>query len=405
MPIFEYKGMDAAGKAASGILNADSPQEARTKLRRDGVYVTDVTMIKASDRRGIEIALPKFLRGRVGDLALVTRQLSTLLGAGIPLTESLTALIEQAQNQEMEKVLRDVREKVTQGASLGEALESHPRVFSPLYVNMVKAGEAAGNLDGVLTRIADYLQKEAMLKGKISSALAYPAIMLTIGVAVVAVLMTAVVPKISQILTEAGRELPMITRILIGVSTIFRDYWWAIALGIVLLYALFRMVVRTDKGGMAFDRALLRTPIFGELFRKAGISRFSVTLSTLLGSGVTVMDGLRIVKDIVNNRVLADTLEQVHERILEGTDISTPLKKSGVFPPVVGYMVAVGEQSGRLESMLEKISETYDQEIESATQKMTSILEPLLIVFLAVIVGGIVIAILLPILDINSLAG
>jgi len=405
MPIFEYKGMDAAGKAASGILNADTPHEARSKLRRDGVYVTDVTMIKASDKRGIEIALPKFMRGRVGDLALVTRQLATLLGAGIPLTESMTALIEQAQNREMEKVLRDVREKVTQGASLGEALEAHPRVFTPLYVNMVKAGEAAGNLDGVLTRIADYLQKEAMLKGKISSALAYPAIMLTIGVAVVAVLMTFVVPKISQILTEAGRELPMITRILIGVSTAFREYWWAMALGIVAAYFVVRMIMRTEKGGLAFDRALLKTPIFGELFRKAGISRFSVTLSTLLGSGVTVMDGLRIVKDIVNNRVLADTLEQVHERILEGTDISTPLKKSGVFPPVVGYMVAVGEQSGRLESMLEKISETYDQEIESATQKMTSILEPLLIVFLAVIVGGIVMAILLPILDINSLAG
>lgn len=405
MPIFEYKGLDAVGKSASGILNADTAAEARSKLRRDGVYVTDVAMIKASDKKGFDFALPKFMRRGVGDISLATRQLATLLGAGIPLTESLTALIEQSENEQMERVIRDVRERVTQGSSLGEALEAHPAVFSKLYVNMVKAGEASGNLDGVLTRVADYLQKEAQLKGKVGAALAYPVIMLMIGIAVVSVLMTFVVPKISQILTEAGRELPLITKLLIGTSNMLRDYWWLILLAVVAALLVFRMILRTDKGRHTYDKTLLKLPIFGDLFRKAGISRFSVTLSTLLNSGVTVMDGLRIVKDIVNNRVLADTLEEVHGRILEGTDISTPLKKSGVFPPVVGYMVAVGEQSGRLEQMLEKISETYDQEIESATQKMTSVLEPLLIVFLAVIVGGIVMAILLPILDINSLAG
>jgi len=406
MPIFEYKGMDGAGKSAAGIMNADTAAEARAKLRKDGVFVTEVVIVRASAKRSLDIALPKFLRRkRVGDLSLVTRQLATLLGAGIPLTESLTALVEQSQNKEMEKVLRDVREKVTQGASLGEGLEAHPRVFSSLYINMVKAGEASGNLDAVLVRVADYLQKENLIKSKISSAMAYPIIMVLIGVTVVAVLMTFVVPKISQILTEAGRTLPLPTRILIVVSDTLRDYWWLILLAIIGAYAVFRMVIATDRGRFAWDRALLRMPIFGELFRKAGISRFSVTLSTLLSSGVTVMDGLRIVKDIVNNRVLAGTLEEVHGRILEGTDIATPLKRSGIFPPVVGYMVAVGEQTGKLESMLEKISETYDQEIELATQKMTSLIEPLLIVTLAVVVGGIVMAILIPILNISRLAG
>ena len=406
MPIFEYKGLNSAGKAATGILNADTAVEARSRLRKDGVYVTDVSIVRASSKRSFDIALPKFVRRkRIGDLSLVTRQLSTLLGAGIPLTESLTALVEQAQVKDMEKVLRDIREKVTQGASLGEGLEAHSEVFSPLYINMVKAGEASGTLDSVLGRVADYLQKENVIRNKVSSAMAYPIIMLGIGGIVVAVLMTFVVPKITQILTEAGKELPMITKILIMVSRSFQHYWWLMLLGIIAFFLLFRAALSTDKGRGIWDRSILKVPIFGELIRKAGISRFSMTLSTLLSSGVTVMDGLRIVKEVVNNRVLSDTLEEVHGRILEGTDISTPLKKSGVFPPVVGYMVAVGEQSGKLEQMLGKISETYDQEIESATQKMTSVLEPLLIVFLAVIVGGIVMAILIPILDINSLAG
>jgi len=406
MPIYEYKALDGAGKATTGILNADSPAEARNRLRKDRVFVTEIHQIRASEKRKLEFALPKFLRRRrVGDISLVTRQLATLLAAGIPLTESLTALIEQSQNPEMEKLFRDIREKVTQGASLGEALGHHPAVFTPLYVNMVRAGEASGNLDIVLTRVADYLQKENQIRSKIATAMAYPIIMLIIGATVVSVLMTFVVPKISQILLEAGKTLPLITQGLITTSNLFRDYWWLMLLALIAAYAGFRGIVSTEGGRMAWDRSKLRLPLIGDLFRKASISRFAVTFSTLLKSGVTVMDALKIVKDVVNNQILSNTLEEVHGRILEGTDISTPLKKSGVFPPVVGYMVAVGEQSGRLENMLDKISETYDQEIEAATQRLTSVLEPLLIVVLAVIVGTIVMAILYPILDISTLAG
>ncbi|MBI1849337.1 MAG: type II secretion system inner membrane protein GspF [Planctomycetes bacterium] len=409
MPIYEYKGLNAAGESATGILNADSPREARNKLRKDNVFVTTLTEANASSKpssRKFELKLPRFLQKKRGiEVGLVTRQLATLLEAGIPLTDAIGALIEQVADQNLEKVIRDVREKVTQGASFGEALANHPDYFNDLYVNMVKAGEAGGNLDIVLTRLADYSAKQTKLRNRIGAALAYPIIMVIIGITVVTVLMTFVVPKIIQVVAQAGQKLPLVTVVLIKVSNSVRDFWWAMLLAVFAIATLLRIVYRTESGRFFFDRFFLRMPIFGELFRKQAVVRFSTTFSTLLKSGIPVLEALLIVRDIVNNKVLANTIQEVHKKILEGADIATPLKASGVFPPVVGYMVAVGEQSGRLEAMLDKISEAYEDEIDTTTQKVMSVIEPLIIVVLAVVVAFIVLAILLPILQQTKAVG
>lgn len=408
MPIFEYRALTDAGDVITGILNADSPREARAKLRKDSVHVVAIeeatTEVKGARR--IAFQLPRFLqKKRIAEVGLVTRQLATLLEAGIPLTDAIGALIEQIADQNLEKVFRNIRERVTQGASFGEALSFHSSYFNDLYVNMVKAGEASGSLDIVLTRLADYAAKQSKIRNKIGATLAYPIIMVIIGAIVVSVLMTFVVPKITQVVEQAGQKLPLATVVLIRVSRIFSNFWWAILIALFGLGALVKLVYRTERGRFFFDRFFLRMPIFGELFRKQAVSRFATTFSTLLKSGIPVLDSLVIVRNIVDNKVLANTIGEVHKKILEGADIATPLKASGVFPPVVGYMVAVGEQSGRLEAMLDKISEAYEDEIDTTTQKVMSVIEPLIIVVLSVIVAFIVLAILLPILQQTKAVG
>ncbi len=405
MPVYEYKAFGDRGQALSGILDADSPRDARDKLRKKKVFVTGLTTIKTSGAKSaLKFRLPKFLqKKRNTEVSMLTRQLATLLGAGIPMTQSLTALIEQSGNPIMERMIRDVREKVTQGSSLAEALAAHPNFFDDLFVNMVRAGEASGNLDGVLSRLADFSQKQDRIRNKVGAAMAYPAVMVVIGFVVVTALMTFVVPKLTTMLQDAEKELPIATKILITVSHTLQDRWWALLLAAIFAIIACRMALQNPKVQYQVDRILLRLPVMGDLLLKSSVSRFANTFSTLLKSGVPVLEGLAIVREIVRNRVLSDTLEDVRTCILQGADISTPMKKSGVFPPMVGYMIAVGEQTGNLEGMLDKVVEAYDEELDIATQKMTSLIEPLIIVALAGVVGFIVLAILLPILEIGDL--
>jgi general secretion pathway protein F len=302
-------------------------------------------------------------------------------------------------------VLRDVREKVTQGASLADALAFHPAYFGELFVNMVKAGQAAGTLDVVLKRLADYMQKQNRMRARVKAALAYPVVMLFIGTLVVIGLMTFVVPRILAVIKAAGKgqaTLPLPTQILIGASRLVADWWWAFLLVLFLVWLTYRGALRSEGFRYQRDRFLLRVPVVGDLLKKQAVSRFAVTLATLLRSGVPALHALTIVKNVVDNQVLARVVGEVHDRILEGADIAGPLKKSGIFPPVVGYMISIGEQSGQLEEMLERIAESYDEELDVATTKFTSILEPILIVFMAVVVGFIVLAVLLPIMDIGT---
>jgi general secretion pathway protein F len=438
MPIYEYKAYAAGGATKTGVIDADTPREARTKLRRENVLVTDLREIggkgaeggKSSGKRAakagpgvngrVAAGAPRAalldrlskLRSssdgatgkRLEVVASITRQMGTMLGAGIPLAEALKAVIDQAESRTVETMFRRVRERITQGTSFGDALAEHPTWFSELYVNMVKAGEATGRVDQVLRRLADFLTAQRALQRKVITALTYPMMMIGLGVLVVSILMTVVVPRITAMLEDIDAKMPLPTRILVAISDNFVKYWWVGCLAIAAVSFVIERVYKTDRGRLRLDRFLLRLPVVGELLRKRAISRFTRTFSTLLSSGVAAVQSLEITRNVVGNRVLADATEHIRKRILEGTDIATPLKDSGVFPPVVGYMVAIGEKSGELEQMLDRVSDAYDEEIEVLTERVTTVLEPIMIVVLAIGVGFIVYSIVLPILQMGSIA-
>ncbi len=418
MPIFEYKAYAPGGLTKTGVIDADTPREARQRLRRDNVLVSEIHELRsgakrASARRKRAAVLEKLRQlrespsGPTGrDLELVaaiTRQMGTMLGAGIPMAEMLSAVIDQAQSRRLETMFRTIRERITQGVSFGDALAEYPQLFSDLYVNMVKAGEATGQVDIVLRRLADFLQRQRALQRKVVSALTYPILMILIGLVVVSILMTFVVPKITDMLQDTGQRMPPPTQVLIAISTAFKEYWFAGPLGIAVLSVLYNRIYKTRAGQLWIDRLKLRMPIVGELLRKQSIARFTRTLSTLLSSGVPAVRSLEITQRVVGNRILADATDHIRVRIMEGTDIATPLKATGVFPSVVGYMVAVGEQSGQLEDMLDRIADAYDEEIEVVTERITTVLEPIMIIVLAVVVGFIVWSIILPILQIGNI--
>jgi general secretion pathway protein F len=419
MPIFQYKAFAAGGAVTTGVIDADTSREARRRLRRDNLLVSEIQEMRGGRRTkstqpGAKSGfLEKLRRSRQATatpsmrnleiLASVTRQMGTLLGSGIPLAETLKAMIEQAEQRSTETMFREIRERINQGSSLADALGEHPTMFGELYVNMVRAGEATGNVDVVLSRLADYLQAQRALRRKVVSALTYPVMMIGIGLIVVSILMTVVVPKITGMLTDTGQTLPTPTKVLIFISDLFKNYWLVGAAFVaVVSYTVERIYKRSSKGRLFIDRNLLRVPVLGDLLRKQAVSRFTRTLSTLLQSGVPAVNSLEITRTVVGNRVIADATEHIRQRILEGTDIATPLKATGAFPALVGYMVNVGEQSGQLEQMLDRIATSYDEEIDIATERLTSVLEPIMIVLLAVIVGYIVVAIVLPILQIGQ---
>ncbi len=428
MPIFEYKAITSSGKSRKGIVDADTPRDARSKLRGDHMHVTEMWEVvdkkKNKNKKGksteksvrkrrktgqkpggilsmeIELFQPKI---STRDLATFTRQFSTLLRSGIQLADALNALVEQCSSPHIERVLRNVKEEITSGNNLAEAMAKHPRFFSDLYVNMVKAGEASGRLDLVLVRIADYLQKQASLKGKVLAAITYPAVMVVVGLAVVIFLMSYVVPKITRILEDRGGELPFITEVLKGISDFTAAYWIYMLVVAIIGGLVLKGMIGTDAGRLKFDTILLRLPLFGNLFSKQAISRFALTFSTLLKSGLPALDSLKIVALVVNNAKLTQVINDIHARIIEGADIATPIKKSKVFPPMVGYMISVGEQSGQLEEILDRIAESYEEELDLSIQRLTSLIEPIIIILLAVVVGFIIAAVLLPLLDFSSM--
>lgn len=407
MPIFDYKAIDSANKVKKGLVDADSPRDARIKLKREGLFVTDlVEARKKASRSGLRIrgvtGFEAPNKQRMEQVAAVTRQMASLLQAGIPLAEALRMIIEQAPDKKIESAFRDIREKVTQGVPFGDAVLAHPGYFTELYSDMVKAGESSGALDQVMVRLATFMQAQTRLKNKVGAALIYPAIMVIVGVVVVSILMAFVVPKVTQLIRGRGQELPLPTQILITVSDFLVNYWLLVMIGLLMLVICFQLFVNSERGRLIFDRFKLALPIFGDLMKKQSMARFTTTFATLLRSGVPALQALQITKSVVANRVLQDALQDVHDHVVEGTDISTPMKMSGVFPPTVSYMVGVGEQAGNLEEMLERVAATYDEEVDFATQKLTSVIEPLIIVMLAVVVAGIVIAIVLPLLQLQK---
>jgi len=413
MPVFEYKAFNDAGKQITGVRDAESAKVLRQLLRKEGVYLTEVT----AERSGAgavsaagtarNLKLRQLFVGRIStdDIAILTRQLATLLGAGIPLVEALTALIDQVDHDRLKTIVTQVKERVNEGASLADALAEHPRAFSTLYVNMVRSGEHSGALDVVLTRLADFTEAQARLRSKIFGTLMYPAIMMCIGLLIVIVLLTVVVPRISQMFEDMGATLPVLTRILIGASTTFTAYWYVVAALLVLGGWLFVRWKRTDEGRLKWDALLLKAPILGPMIRMLAIARFTRTLATLLKSGVPLLTAMGIVKALVTNTVLANVIENARESIKEGESIAGPLKRSGEFPPIVYHMIAIGERSGSLEEMLTNVADAYDSQVETRISALTSLLEPIMIVMMGGVVAFIVFSILMPILQMNTLVG
>ncbi len=405
MPIFEYKAIDGDNRVKKGIIDADTPRDARLKLKKDRLFVTDIRESRSRRKGAIRIkgvtGVETPNKARTEQVAAVTRQMAALLQAGIPLAEALRMIIEQAPDKKIEEAFRDIREKVTQGMPFGDAVIQHPAYFTDLYSNMVKAGESSGSLDKVLVRLAGFLQAQTRLKNKVGAALIYPMVMSGVGVIVVAILMTFVVPRVTQLIKGRGQTLPAPTKLLIGISEFLVSYWLLVLVGLLGLVICFQLFVNSEKGRLAWDTFKLRLPVFGDLMRKQAMARFSITLATLLRSGVPALQALQVTKAVLDNKVLQNALQNVHDRVVEGTDIATPMKMSGAFPPTISYMVGVGEQAGNLEEMLERIAGTYDEEVDLATQKLTSVIEPIIIVILAAIVAGIVIAIVMPLLQLQ----
>ena len=407
MPVFAYRGFDAAGRAVQGTLDADSPRAIKGTLRRDGIFLTELTESAAASTQS-QGSFTRFGRGsaRISsqDLAVATRQLSTLIGAGIPLVDALTALIDQVDNPSFKGIWAEVKQKVNEGAGFGDALSSHSRTFTGLYVNMVRAGESSGALDVVLTRLADFTESQADLRSKLIGTMVYPALMVVMANLVIAILMIFVIPKIARLFLAQKVALPLPTRILIGSSMVLKDWWFVFLPVIALAIYGVKRFVGTPRGRAWWDRTLLKLPLFGPLARMVATTRFTKTLATLIGSGVPLLTAFDIVKNVVQNTVLLEAIEMARDCVKEGESIAAPLKRSGQFPPIVTHMIAVGEKSGALEEMLTNISRSYDVQIDSRLRALTSVLEPLLIVVMGVVVAFIVFSVLMPMMQISSFA-
>lgn len=411
MPVYEYRGLDAQGKNKKGLLESDGERSLKEALRKKGIFVTSVKASgkqKGAARGGgfftRDVQIAALQRISVDELAMMTRQLATLLNAGVPMVDSLIALIEQVDNQKLKSILAEVKSDVNEGSTLAKALAKH-KCFTKIYINMVRAGESSGALDVVLERLAEFSEGQASLKSKVLGAMLYPVVMAVVGVAMLTIVFTTVMPKITQIFQHSKVPLPFLTRMLLGVNGIFQDFWWLFLLLFVGLIVGFFKWKKTKSGQLKWDGFRLRVPIFGDIARMVAVARLTRTLSTLLSSGVALLASLEIVKNVVSNKVLEMTLEDVAVAVREGEDIATPMKRSGHFPPMVTHMIAIGEKTGELENMLGRVATNYESQVETKVGMLTSLLEPIMILVMGVTVGVIVFAILTPIIQMSQVVG
>jgi len=406
MPVYEYTALNDKGKKLKGIIDAQNTGAARQKLRESNIYLTDLQEASGAKKSSpLRQPLGGLFR-KVGarELTVMTRQMATLLGAGLPLVQSLTTLITQTSHPQLKTILAQIREEVNEGSSFSHTLTRYPEVFPAFYLNMVRAGEASGTLHLVLERLADFNEKQQALKGRVRAALAYPLFMFLIGSGVLFFLVTFVVPNVTRIFDEMHQALPLITIILIGVSRFLETFWWVIVAGLIGAFvALKYFLSKTQKGRVLLDRILLALPVVGPINRKMAVARFSRTLGTLLESGVPLLASLEIVRNIVGNSLISDAIQQAGNDVREGQSLSAPLARSGLFPAISVEMISVGEQSGNLEPMLYRIAEAYEKEVESGITMLTSLLEPIMILVMGLAVGFIVVSILLPIFEMNQL--
>lgn len=408
MPVYEYKALDKNGKSRKGIVNADSAGAARKKLRASGNYPMYINESSAKERlkeQGKSFSFNFFDRISSKEVHIFTRQLATLLGAKIPLVPALASLVSQTNNPAFKKIIAQIKESVNEGNTLTNAMAEHPRIFSNIYINMVRAGEASGSLDIVMERLADFGENQEELRAKLSTALIYPIIMALICIGVLVILITYIIPNITQVFVEMDQVLPLPTRVLIGVSDFLKVYWLAVTIGVLVLIAGLRFFLQTATGRNLWDRVALKIPIVGKVLQKIILARFASTLGSLLQSGVALIASMEIVKTIVNNTQVAQVVDEAIVQIREGKSMTISLSNSPWFPPMFIQMVGVGEQAGNLESMLTKVADAYEREVDSAVTGMTALIEPLMIVAMGGVVGAIIISILLPIFEMNQMVG
>jgi general secretion pathway protein F len=419
MAIYAWKGLSASGKNVSGTRDSDGPKSLRQTLRKEGIFITEVREVVGgkqskqalasggtSSGKGFKREIDfkgMFERVKPQDVAVFTRQLGTLLHAGIPLAEAMSALAEQSDNKKLQLILAGIRQKVNEGGSLADAMTAHPKVFPDLYTNMVRSGETAGNLDAVLFRLSDFMDAQIELRSKVSSAMAYPILMTIVGSLVLGFLMTVVVPPIAAIFADSGKALPWNTQLLVMIADVVGGYWWIVLPILIVTVLIARRWLRKPKGRAFMDRVKLRLILVGKLIRYIAVARFARTLATMLASGVPVLTALEIVKRVLNNSVLEKVVEDARIAIREGESIAATLKKSGQFPSMMCHMVAVGERSGQLEAMLENVASAYERDVSVEVGRLTSILAPLMIVVMAIGVGFIVFSILMPIIDMGGM--
>lgn len=404
MPAYEYKGLDQRGKQVSGTLEADTERQLRQLLKQRGVMLTKIG--KGSKQGGllsqdVDFAA-MFEKITPQDIALLTRQLATLVKARIPLSDSLAACVEQVEKPKLKKIVAKLRTDVNEGLSFAHSLEQYNEVFGPLYANMVRSGEASGKLDEVLMRLAEFTESSVKLRQKISSAMMYPIIMVAVGSLILVGLFVGVIPQITQIFEDSGQALPSITMAIIWCSKAMQDYWYVLIVGFFLMSFSFRRYTATPQGAQRWDRVKLRMPIFGELFLLVGVARFTKTLATLLGSGVPLLTALDITKHVLGNLVLEGAVDNARLLVKEGAPLAVPLKQSGHFPTMVVHMISVGERSGALEEMLDVVADNFESQVEAKVSRLTTLLEPLMIVGMGAVIVIVLFAVLLPILQMND---
>jgi type IV pilus assembly protein PilC len=396
MAVYEYTARTTTGDETTGTMEASTREEVVQQLRKNRMMVVRIREQRKRRKGG---------RVPTRDVVVFTRQFATMVNSGLPLVQALDILAQQTENKTLSEVTKQVVYDVESGNTLADALSKHPNAFSQLYVNMVAAGEAGGILDTIMLRLATFLEKNDAIVRKVKGAMVYPAVIFSVAIIAVLVLLIFVIPTFQQMFASVNLELPLPTRIVIGMSAFLQGFWWAMGIAGVVLFFGTRSYYGTDNGKLVLDKAMLGMPVLGDLLRKSSVSRFTRTLGTLLASGVSILDGLEITARTAGNRVIHDAVMESRGSIAGGETIAGPLEKSGVFPPMVTSMIAVGEATGGLDEMLSKIADFYDDEVDAAVSTLLSLMEPIMIVFLGVIVGGMIVAMYLPIFDMINAVG
>jgi type IV pilus assembly protein PilC len=396
-----WKGRSPSGELLSGEYQTESKDELVSYLRKRKIIITSVRSKSAQ----VAFKMPGKNRVAVKDLSVFTRQFATMINAGLPMVQCLDILSQQTEKEFLKESIARIMSDVEGGSTLGEAMARHPKVFNNLFVNMVEAGEAGGILDVILVRLAQFLEKLDALQRKVKGALTYPAVVGVVAIGATIFMLMFIIPTFAKMFTDFGGELPLPTRIVIGISDFLRNFWWALAAGVTGGIIGFQRYYKTDAGRLACDKAMLKVPVLGDVVRKGSVARFTRTLGTLISSGVPILQGLEITAKTAGNKVVENAVMATRESISQGNTISEPLKECGVFPPMVTSMIAVGEQTGALDEMLDKIASFYDSEVDTAVDALTAIIEPVMIVVMGIVVGGMLIAMYLPMFKLVTVVG